>query len=122
MPIKHCSSCNASLQCTVSQDCWCASYPALLPIDESAGCLCPDCLKIQLVSRIEEIVQEIKRGKRKNDVAQYATRQLIEGIDYYVEKGMWVFTEWYHLKRGSCCGSGCRHCPYEHVNVKRKML
>jgi hypothetical protein len=23
-----------------------------------------------------------------------------------------VFTAQYHLKRGSCCGSGCRHCPY----------
>jgi hypothetical protein len=23
-----------------------------------------------------------------------------------------VFTAIYHLKRGSCCGSGCRHCPY----------
>ncbi|MGD0902046.1 MAG: DUF5522 domain-containing protein [Terracidiphilus sp.] len=23
-----------------------------------------------------------------------------------------VFTAAFHLKRGSCCGSGCRHCPY----------
>jgi hypothetical protein len=23
-----------------------------------------------------------------------------------------VFTAAYHLKRGSCCKSGCRHCPY----------
>ena len=23
-----------------------------------------------------------------------------------------VFTAAYHLKRGYCCGSGCRHCPY----------
>ncbi|MGD0730936.1 MAG: DUF5522 domain-containing protein [Terracidiphilus sp.] len=26
-----------------------------------------------------------------------------------------VFTAAYHLKRGSCCGSGCRHCPYGFV-------
>jgi hypothetical protein len=32
--------------------------------------------------------------------------------DYYFENGLMVFTEAYHLKRGSCCGSGCRHCPY----------
>ena len=25
-----------------------------------------------------------------------------------------------HLARGKCCGSGCRHCPYNHVNVKDK--
>jgi hypothetical protein len=37
---------------------------------------------------------------------------LVEGIDYYIENGLWVFTAKYHLARGSCCGSGCRHCPY----------
>lgn len=34
------------------------------------------------------------------------------GVDSYVENGRWVFTERRHLKRGYCCGSGCRHCPY----------
>jgi hypothetical protein len=38
---------------------------------------------------------------------------LLEGTDYYVEDGKYVFTEAYHLKRGTCCNSGCRHCPYE---------
>ncbi|MBV8672893.1 MAG: hypothetical protein JOZ33_05620 [Acidobacteriaceae bacterium] len=23
-----------------------------------------------------------------------------------------VFTEAYHRKRGYCCNSGCRHCPW----------
>jgi hypothetical protein len=32
--------------------------------------------------------------------------------DYTIENGLLVFTAAYHLKRGSCCGSGCRHCPY----------
>jgi Family of unknown function (DUF5522) len=32
--------------------------------------------------------------------------------DYYFENGLMVFTEAFHLKRGSCCKSGCRHCPY----------
>jgi len=32
--------------------------------------------------------------------------------DYYFEGENLVFTAAYHLKRGSCCGSGCRHCPY----------
>src|SRR5437588_417705 len=36
----------------------------------------------------------------------------VEGVDYYVENGRWVFTAAFHLKRGFCCGSGCRHCPY----------
>ena len=33
--------------------------------------------------------------------------------DYYkTEEGYIVFTEKYHLKRGHCCKSGCKHCPY----------
>jgi hypothetical protein len=31
---------------------------------------------------------------------------------HYNENGRLVFTELYHLERGFCCGSGCRHCPY----------
>jgi hypothetical protein len=38
----------------------------------------------------------------------------IQSQDYYVdqETGLTVFTSYFHLKRGYCCGSGCRHCPY----------
>lgn len=34
------------------------------------------------------------------------------GEDYYYDGPYLVFTEHYHLKRGTCCDSGCRHCPY----------
>jgi hypothetical protein len=37
---------------------------------------------------------------------------LKKGEDYYEEGGFWVFTEKYHARRGYCCGTGCRHCPY----------
>jgi hypothetical protein len=37
---------------------------------------------------------------------------VLEPEDYYFENGLMVFTAAYHLKRGYCCGSGCRHCPY----------
>ena len=39
-------------------------------------------------------------------------KQLIEGIDFYKEADKVVFTSVYHLKRGYCCHSKCRHCPY----------
>ena len=39
-------------------------------------------------------------------------RELIEGVDYYVENGLFVFTAEYLRERGYCCNSGCRHCPY----------
>lgn len=44
-------------------------------------------------------------------------RQAIErGESSYVdpETGYHVFTELEHERRGHCCGSGCRHCPYGH--------
>jgi hypothetical protein len=37
---------------------------------------------------------------------------------YYLENGRVVFTPKYHLQRGDCCGSGCRHCPYEPKYIK----
>jgi len=37
---------------------------------------------------------------------------LTEGKDYYNESGSMVFTAGYLQRRGYCCGSGCRHCPY----------
>ena len=45
-----------------------------------------------------------------------------EEPDYYFnEKGLITFTASYLLKRGSCCGSGCRHCPYDYENVPEPM-
>lgn len=35
-----------------------------------------------------------------------------EPRDYYHEGDAVVFTESYLKRRGYCCGSGCRHCPY----------
>lgn len=38
--------------------------------------------------------------------------------DWYLENGFVVFTAAYHLKRRCCCGSGCRHCPFEPRHVE----
>ena len=41
-----------------------------------------------------------------------------EGLDYYLdESGLLVFTELYLFQRGTCCGNGCRHCPFDYKNV-----
>jgi Family of unknown function (DUF5522) len=43
---------------------------------------------------------------------------LVEGEDFYFnEQGFVVFTAKYHLQKGTCCGNGCRHCPYAYENV-----
>lgn len=33
--------------------------------------------------------------------------------DFYFDGPYMVFTREYHLKRGYCCNSDCRHCPYK---------
>jgi hypothetical protein len=47
------------------------------------------------------------------DQPQPAPQPAPDKPDFYFENGLVVYTAAYHLKRGSCCGSGCRHCPYE---------
>ncbi|HRI61839.1 MAG TPA: DUF5522 domain-containing protein [Saprospiraceae bacterium] len=57
-------------------------------------------------------------GNKNDPPAQ--PEPLVEGVDYYLEKGYWVFTEHFLLKRGQCCGSGCRHCPYRKKKKSRQ--
>lgn len=42
--------------------------------------------------------------------------------DFYMENGLKVMREEYHKKRGYCCGSGCRHCPYKPKHVRGSTL
>lgn len=42
---------------------------------------------------------------------------LLEGYDYYLEDGLFVFTAAFLRKRGYCCESGCRHCPYQNPDM-----
>jgi hypothetical protein len=44
-----------------------------------------------------------------------------ETEDYYFDGPFMVFTAGYHLKRGTCCGSGCRHCPYRGTDKDRNI-
>lgn len=47
--------------------------------------------------------------RRRHDAAVAA------GAQTYADPatGYQVFTAAYLLDRGYCCGSGCRHCPYD---------
>jgi hypothetical protein len=47
-----------------------------------------------------------------------SSKEFIEGVHYYLEHGRVVFTALFHLQRGSCCGSKCRHCPYDPEHIK----
>lgn len=49
----------------------------------------------------------------KEDLSGFSKKNDFDQEDYYLSpEGYIVFTENYHLKRGYCCKSGCKHCPY----------
>jgi hypothetical protein len=48
-----------------------------------------------------------------DEMSGFSKRSKLEPEDFYLSPdGFIVLTEKYHLKRGHCCKSGCKHCPY----------
>jgi hypothetical protein len=46
-------------------------------------------------------------------MSNFSNKPKLEPDEFYMSpEGFIVFTEKYHLKRGYCCKSGCKHCPY----------
>ena len=120
---KTCPRCGTRFRCghDDSGACWCDRYPPVLVPAEGSSCFCESCLALELQPHVERYVASIPAGLRPlGDAMRYHKPGVfIEHLDYYVENGRLVFTEWFHLKRGQCCGNGCRHCPYgksTHVN------
>jgi hypothetical protein len=113
---KNCSQCGKIFACgniDEGHSCWCNTYPPLFT-SGTHDCLCPVCLKIACSKKIDAYVSSLTTEEAVNNKAKDLPKidKLIEGLDYYYEDGKYVFTSWYHLKRGACCANGCRHCPY----------
>jgi hypothetical protein len=88
-------------------------YPAVIAVEDGQACYCPDCLAKLVHEAISKRLQTLSLEEAVTLAHRYRSDSaLIEYIDYSLEAGNLVFSPWYHLKRGSCCGSGCRHCPY----------
>jgi len=49
----------------------------------------------------------------KQDKSVKSSNNLQQDIDFYMEGERVIFSALFHIKRGSCCGNGCRHCPYD---------
>jgi Family of unknown function (DUF5522) len=71
-------------------------------------CLCPTCL--ETVARLTREYCDPERAVA--EIQQTLERRASAQEDYYFEDGNVVFTAAYHLKRGTCCGNRCRHCPF----------
>jgi hypothetical protein len=104
---KNCSNCGDSFACGPERGeerCWCDQLPHVsLVANEDRDCFCPRCLREAI--HAGSSAPAIKAGVN----SEYL---LVEGEDYYSEGEAIVFTARYHLRRGYCCDSGCRHCPY----------
>jgi hypothetical protein len=103
-----CKRCNRSFECNPNDitHCQCSATSVSKQTFQflekaSWGCLCVNCLR-EINGTLSSLVNETfpKPDEQR------------EGFHYYRENGFFVFTEKYHLLRGSCCQSGCRHCPY----------
>ena len=110
-----CGQANACQLCTVAAykgPCWCAQVKipdqliAQVPAElRNKACLCRACVM-----------------KFHRDQADGAALPKILPGDFYFDGSAMVFTAAYHLRRGYCCDSGCRHCPYGVVKLKSTLV
>jgi hypothetical protein len=49
------------------------------------------------------------------------SKEFVNNVDYYIEGERVIFTALAHIKRGSCGGNGCRHCPFDPKHTKGKV-
>lgn len=107
--IKTCQRCRSHFECKMGDisNCQCSTVVLEEPTSEylsktNYDCLCKNCLA------------ELNKLVRRSNEQEFPKRRefLLEGHHYYMENGFFVFTELYHILRGNCCGSGCRHCAY----------
>lgn len=120
---RSCPLCGRANECRIANGClykgacWCESnnIPThvlrhLASLQPQPTCLCQRCLALvarhaAMHDKPEEIVALVR--------AELKSTPALSAEDFYLdEQGRTVFTSAYHLKRGYCCNSGCRHCPF----------
>jgi prepilin-type N-terminal cleavage/methylation domain-containing protein/prepilin-type processing-associated H-X9-DG protein len=104
----QCPLCGGANECRLCSpaaykgSCWCfqtqipEALLAQVPTDrKNKSCICRACVM-----------------KFQSDQAARAAAPKILPGDFYFDGSLMVFTAEHHLRRGFCCDSGCRHCPY----------
>lgn len=114
MTAKNCTQCGKEFSCGNPGLCWCSDFPHIMPLDSNDDCLCKDCLTELQNEKINSLLNTNTLNENLKLAAEYYDPDnLFERIDYNIEDGKWVFSRWFLLKRGFCCDSGCRNCPYK---------
>ena len=119
-----CGGPNACQLCTADAykgPCWCeqTDFPTALlarvPTEQRRlACICRSCVEKARAERDAGAVRLGTGAAENRPAASPAGSSRGAEEDFYVDpvSGYRVFTEAYHLKRGRCCDSGCRHCPF----------
>jgi hypothetical protein len=122
---KTCSNCGVSFTCgptSGERGCWCEVLPHVsLVAGADQDCLCPSCLS-EAIAKLALTKNEATQASPSGNIATNSPPVLVEGQDYYCEGPAIVFTAHYLLRRGYCCDSGCRHCPYKTAPVNQQVV
>jgi hypothetical protein len=70
---------------------------------------------LKIKENLYKISRLNKNYPRYDEIIKLHKDAIDEKNDIYIdpETGFAVLTAEFLLKRGYCCGSGCRHCPYD---------
>ena len=122
---EQCPVCGRDNQCQLARGhlykgpCWCQEIVVpnqMLRTLAEGGfaqrCLCRSCLEaVARLFRDREAAENAVAQIREAAIERRSSAEFEE--DFYLdENGNTVFTANYHLKRGTCCQNGCRHCPF----------
>lgn len=64
------------------------------------------------VVNAQSVLDSARSAALADAIPQETAGELVAGRDFTMENGMMVLTPEFLLRRGQCCGSGCRNCPY----------
>lgn len=70
-------------------------------------------VSMRVIQRVAKQNKETHRENPDGSDDQFLKNPLVEGRDYTLENGKYIFSSYYLTQRGQCCGSGCRNCPYK---------
>jgi hypothetical protein len=119
---KNCSNCSVTFSCgpiAGKGSCWCEELPHVsLVAGADQDCLCRECLR-EAIAKLNNM--DSHRSTSPDGIVR-TMPALVEGQDYYCEGSAIVFTASYLLRRGNCCESSCRHCPYETAQVNKQTI
>jgi Family of unknown function (DUF5522)/Cysteine-rich CWC len=102
--LKHCGRCQSKIDCYVDDinNCPCKEVKMTEKLKEFLSLTNYDCLCNNCLEALNNLVNKTPNESKNID----------DSDDFYMDGNLFVFTELYHIKRGYCCKSNCRHCAY----------